>query len=113
MWLLDVNVPKKIAHVLGEFGIDAQTAESRGWSDLTNGELIEAAAGAGFLCVLTRDRLFGESAARSLRRFPEICVVLIAIPQLRGEQFLEQFRLAWAKTPIRPVPGAFVRWPSV
>ena len=44
MWLLDVNVPRKTAAVLGAFGVQAVTAESRGWRGLTNGELVEAAA---------------------------------------------------------------------
>jgi hypothetical protein len=50
---------------------------------LTNGILVEAAANAGFNCILTRDRLFGESAARALKRFPGFSVVLVTIPQLR------------------------------
>ena len=41
MWLLDVNMPMKVLAVLGAFGIEAQTAESRGWNNLTNGELVE------------------------------------------------------------------------
>jgi len=32
MWLLDVNMPRKIAMVLGDFGISAQSAEMRGWN---------------------------------------------------------------------------------
>jgi predicted nuclease of predicted toxin-antitoxin system len=112
MWLLDVNMPKKVAGLLDEFGIDAQTAESRGWNDLTNGELVEAAAHAGFSAVLTRDRLFSESAARSLGRFPHLGVVLVRIPQLRGAQFLGEFRRAWKQNPIRTVPGALVLWPK-
>jgi predicted nuclease of predicted toxin-antitoxin system len=112
MWLLDVNMPKKIADVLGEFGIEAQAADVRGWKGLTNGVLVEAAVRDGFSCVLTRDRLFSESAARALKRFPSFCVVLVAIPQLRGPEFLEQFRLAWNRSPIRPAAGALVRWPS-
>jgi len=112
MWLLDVNMPKKAIAVLADLGITAHTAESRGWNGLTNVELVEAAAGAGFSCVLTRDRLFSESAARALQNFPRFCVVLVTIPQLRGPQFLEQFRLAWARSPILPVPGKVIRWPS-
>lgn len=100
MSLLDVNLPKKFGQLLGEFGIDAHNADDRGWSNLTNGALVESAVRAGFACLLTRDRLFGESAARTLRRFPEFCVVLVMIPQLRGPEFLEQFRGAWARNPI-------------
>jgi len=112
MWLLDVNMPKKAIAVLADFDTTAHTAESRGWNGLTNGELVEAAARAGFSCLLTRDRLFSESAARALQSFPRFCVVLVTIPQLRGPRFLDQFRLAWARSPILPVPGKVIRWPS-
>jgi predicted nuclease of predicted toxin-antitoxin system len=95
MWLLDVNMPKKVGPILGEFGIEAHSADDKGWGALTNGALVEAASLAGYHCVLTRDRLFSESAARVLKRFPEFCVVLVTIPQLRGSEFLKQFRDAW------------------
>jgi predicted nuclease of predicted toxin-antitoxin system len=84
MWLLDVNMPKDVASLLGEFGIDAHHAASRGWGALTNGVLVETASAQGFVCVLTRDRLFSESAARALRTFPEFSVVLVTIRQVRG-----------------------------
>jgi hypothetical protein len=51
-------------------------------------------------------------AARALKRFPEFCVVLVTIPQLRGPEFLEQFRGAWAHSPILPVAGQLLRWPA-
>lgn len=112
MWLLDVNMPKKLASVLGEFGIQAHSADDHGWGALSNGALVEAAAHAGFQCVLTRDRLFSESAARTLKRYPGFSVVLVMIPQLRGAEFLEHFRNAWDRDPIQPVAGALVCWPS-
>lgn len=112
MWLLDVNMPKKLASLLGEFGIEAHSADDHGWGALSNGALVEAAAHGGFRCVLTRDRLFGESAARTLKRYPAFSVVLVTIPQLRGAEFLEGFRIAWDRDPIRPLAGALVRWPS-
>jgi predicted nuclease of predicted toxin-antitoxin system len=111
MWLLDVNVPRKLTAFLRESGIAAATAESRGWNHLTNGELVEAAATARFTCILTRDRQFGESAARVLRRSPQFSVVLITIPQLRGPEFLNEFRRAWQRDPIRPLAGTLVCWP--
>ena len=55
MWLLDVNLPKKLSPLLGEFGIDAQCADDRGWGGLTNGALVETAVQSGFQCILTRD----------------------------------------------------------
>ena len=113
MWLLDVNLPKRIAKLLGEFGIEARCADDQGWGGLTNGALVEVAQQAGFRCILTRDRLFSESAARALKQFPEFCVVLVSIPQLRGPAFLEQFRNAWLRNQIRPVPGQLLHWPIV
>ena len=59
-----------------------------------------------------RDRLFSESAARTLKRFPEFCVVLITISQVRGPQFLQQFRNAWDYSPIQLVAGQLLRWPA-
>jgi hypothetical protein len=107
-----VNMPKQARTLLGEFGIIAHAADDRGWGGLTNGALVEAANQAGFRVVLTRDRLFSGSAARALRRFPEFCVVLVTIPQLRGPEFLNQFRDAWSRDPIHPVAGQLLHWPA-
>jgi predicted nuclease of predicted toxin-antitoxin system len=112
MWLLDVNMPKQVRTLLGEFGIVAHAADDRGWGGLTNGALVEAANQAGFRVVLTRDRPFSESAARALRRFPEFCVVLVTIPQLRGPEFLSQFRDAWSRAPRLAVSGQVLHWPA-
>ena len=60
MWLLDVNMPKKIVDVLGEFGIHAQAADAWGWKGLTNGALVEVAVQSGFSCVLTRNGFLGS-----------------------------------------------------
>lgn len=111
MWLLDVNMPLQSADLLRQLGIEAATAQSRGWGGYTNGELVEAAVRAGFTCILTRDRLFSESAARSLERFSSFCVVLVAIPQLRAVEFLVKFREAWERNPIQIVAGTSLIWP--
>jgi len=111
MWLLDANMPRQLVAMLEGYGIKTETALSRGWSDLSNGALLEAAALAGFRCLLTRDRLFGESASRVLKRFPDFSLVLITLPQLRAQLFLEAFRAAWNNGPIVPVPGTMVSWP--
>ena len=42
MWLLDVNMPHKLAVLMAELGIEAQTVLSRGWDTLNNGNLLEA-----------------------------------------------------------------------
>ena len=111
MWLLDVNMPNKLVRLLGEFGIEAQTTHDRDWDTLTNGRLLEAAASAGFLCLLTRDKLFGDFAAKALRQFPYFSVVVVALPQVREQQFLSAFRKAWTSAPILSVPGRMIRWP--
>jgi hypothetical protein len=66
---------------------------------------------AGFVSLLTRDRLFGESASKALKRFPQFSVVLIGIRQVRGADFTASFRDAWMKQPILPVLGTLTRWP--
>jgi hypothetical protein len=48
MWLLDLNMPKQVRELLGEFGIVAHAADDWGWGGLTNGALVEAASQAGF-----------------------------------------------------------------
>ena len=112
MWLLDVNVPQDVCGLLRGFGIESHHTRTRGWHELKNGVLVEAASTNGFDCVLTRDRLFGESAARALQKFPQFAVVLVTIPQTRGAEFLGLFREEWVRTPLRPVPGRLIRWPA-
>jgi hypothetical protein len=78
---------------------------------LSNGKLLEAAVSQGFTCLLTRDRLFAESASSTLRRFPQFEVVVVTLPQLREKAFLDAFRKAWNASPIFAVPGGMVYWP--
>jgi hypothetical protein len=112
MWLLDVNMPRQVVDKLGVLRIEAHAAESRGWGQLGNGQLVEAAIAAGFTCLLTRDRLFGQSAARALKRFPGFCVVVVTIPQLRGPEFIAEFELQWGAAPIKPEAGNLIYWPG-
>jgi hypothetical protein len=62
MWLLDANMDVHLASLLAELGIASETAAAKGWKALSNGQLVAAAVSSGFDCLLTRDRLFGESA---------------------------------------------------
>lgn len=112
MWLLDVNMPRRLTSLLKELGIESATAQSRGWDSISNGKLLEAAADAGFSCLLTRDQLFGESSSRSLKCFPEFAIVLVTLPQLREQAFLDAFRKAWHTRQVRPIPGQITFWPS-
>jgi predicted nuclease of predicted toxin-antitoxin system len=113
MWLLDANMPVKLVRLLKDLGVEADTAVGRGWSGLSNGALVRSAAQAQFRALLTRDRLFGESAARILRRFPDFSIIQVNLPQLRAAQFLAAFEAAWQWSPIVPVPGQTIEWPPL
>src|SRR5687768_16907855 len=110
MWLLDANMDEHLAVVLLEFGIHCDTARNRGWKALSNGDLVAVASAAGFRCLLTRDRLFGESASRALKAFPQFSVV-VDLPQQRWQQYRESFMAVWAASHIQPVPGSLINWP--
>ena len=92
MWLLDVNVPKQLAEVLRGYGVEVETADTRGWAGLVNGSLVEASVAAGFVCVLTRDRLFSESASRALKRF--LYDRVYATDALGGDRRLSMARIS-------------------
>lgn len=109
MWLLDANMDVHLVATLADLGIHSATAVSRGWKALSNGDLVASAS--GFECLLTRDQLFGESAARALRSFPHFAVVLVDLPQQRWQQYRERFLAAWAASPIQPSPGRLTQWP--
>ena len=103
MWLLDANMDLHLVAVLADKGISSDTAESRGWKALTNGDLVAAAVAGGFDCLLTRDQLFGESASKALRSFPQFAVVIVNLPQQTWRQYIDRFISDWTKSPIRPI----------
>jgi hypothetical protein len=111
MWLLDANMDVHLVSFLKDFGIGCDTAGNRGWKALSNGELVTAAVAAGFVCLLTRDQLFGQSASRALKLFPQFAVVVVDIPQQPWNQYRDRFAALWMERPIAPVPGQLVHWP--
>jgi hypothetical protein len=111
VWLLDANIDIQVCDVLFEFGIDCRTAESLGWKELSNGRLVSAAAAKDFSCLLTRDGLFAESAARTLHHFPNFAIVVVGLRQRKRAEYLTQFREAWIRKAIIPVPGITIIWP--
>ncbi|HEV2690849.1 MAG TPA: DUF5615 family PIN-like protein [Bryobacteraceae bacterium] len=113
MWLLDANMDVHLVAELSKFGIQSDTAANRGWKVLSNGELVNAAVAAGFECLLTRDQLFGESAARALRAFPEFGVVVVTLEQQPWAKYRQRFLDAWKSSPIQPSPGRLTHWPSM
>ena len=111
MWLLDANMDVNLVSVLTDFRIACDTAGKRGWKALSNGDLVSAAVDADFRCLLTRDRLFGESASRALKLFPQFAVVVVNVPQRPWPQYREQFLALWGERPIQPVAGQLIQWP--
>ena len=105
MWLLDVNMPVKLVSFLKAHGIDADTTHNRGWDSLSNGVLVETATSSGFIALLTRDRLFAESASRALKRFPRFSVVVVILPQASINSYIESFEREWALEAVSPQPG--------
>src|SRR5258708_31259571 len=112
MWLLDANVPVQLVALLSELGIEADSAVGRGGNTLSNGSLVSVAVQAKFTVLLTRDRLFRESAAGALKLNIEFCIVRITLRQLRAGAFLQAFRTAWQQARIVPVPGRMIEWPE-
>lgn len=112
MRLLDANLPVQLVALLGELGIEADSAVARGWNTLSNGSLVSAAVEAKFSALLTRDRLFGQSAAQVLKVHGEFGIVRVTLPQLRASQFLAAFRAAWQTARIIPAPGRMIEWPA-
>src|SRR5271154_27492 len=112
MWLLDANMDVHLVNALKELGVACDSAGNRNWKTLLNSELVGAAASAGFTCPLTRDRRFGESAARALKAFPGFAVVVVTLPQRNSDKYQRQFLAAWSATPIEPVAGSLIRWPQ-
>lgn len=111
MWLLNANLDIHLIDLLRSLGENCDTAENRGWKSLRNGDLVAAAAQAGFDTLLTRDQLFAESASRAWRVFPAFSVVVVTLPQLPSKRYLEAFTDAWVSSPIQPLPGKILLWP--
>ena len=80
---------------------------------LKNGDLVMAAVADGFVCLLTRDQLFRESASCVLKAFPQFAVVVVNVPQQPWNQYRERFIGLWIQEPIAAVPGRLIHWPQV
>src|SRR5260221_4905660 len=113
MWLLDANMDVHLYSLLRELGISAESAAFRGWKALENGQLVTAAVAAGFECLLTRDGLFGESAAKALKEFSTFAVVVVTVPQQPWPKYKESFLRHWQADPICPLAGRLTTWPHV
>src|SRR5262247_674603 len=97
MWLLDVNLPTALTRLLHTYGVTAETTAARGWRDLTNGALAQAATREGFGVVLTRDRRFGTSARDALAGLSSLAIAIVTLPQAREATYLAAFAAAWQR----------------
>ncbi len=111
MWLLDANVDVHLVSLLMDSGISCDTTAHRGWKTLSNRELVTAAVAAGFICLLTRDQLFGRSASRAQKTFPQFAVVVVNIPQQQWRRYRDRFAAEWAENAITPIAGELIQWP--
>ena len=109
MWLLDVNLPTALTRLLHGYDIVAETTAGRGWRELTNGALAQAASREGFRVLLTRDRRFGASAGSTLETLPELAIVIVTLSQVREAAYLSAFDAAWRRRPIEPVADPYLQ----
>lgn len=111
MLLLDHNLPDQLKDLLATYGLESETAASRGWERLRNGELVAAAHAAGFTTIFKRDTKFAESASKSLKTVPTMALVVIKLPQRSWKLYADAFCKAWNLSPAVPQPGQVVLWP--
>jgi predicted nuclease of predicted toxin-antitoxin system len=99
--LFDHNTPAPLRHWL--VGHEVETAYERGWAELTNGELLEAAEAAGFETMVTTDKGIRYQQNLAARRLALVVIStndwtrirnwqslpVVAIPDLAPGAFLE------------------------
>ena len=73
--LFDQGTPEPLRHLLTQH--EVATAYERGWSQLTNGELLDAADKEGYAVLLTTDSNLKHQQNLELRR---IAIVVLSTP---------------------------------
>ena len=111
-WLLDVNVNRKIIPILKASGIESHSAVNLGWRLLTNGDLISAAVTGGFNVMLTNDVRIMQIGNKSLSNCLDFSIVLLRLPQIPSEKYLQAFEAKWLAAPIEPQRGRLLIWPD-
>lgn len=111
MWLLDHNIPHQLAFVLRDKGVACETAFFKKWHKLHNGDLLQAAIKGGFECILTKDVGFMTSAYSKIKRYNQLAIVVIAMPQARWPIYKKYFLEQWQRHPIEPQKGQVQHWP--
>ena len=86
--LFDQGTPVPLRNHLPQHSVD--TAYERGWSELTNGELLDAAEREGYELLVTTDSSLGHQQNLSGRRLA--VVVLLSASWPRMQQRIEEIR---------------------
>ncbi len=98
--LLDHNMPRQLARLLAEH--EVAIAESLGWAELSNGELLQQAESAGFDCMVTGDRNIAHQQNLTGRK-----IALVVMNSIRRDVILPQSeRVARALRQV--VEGAYI-----
>ena len=79
--LFDQGVPVPLRRELRGHRID--TLSERGWSQLGNGELLDAAEGAGYEVLVTTDQNLKHQQNQARRRLGTVVLLSTAWPKLR------------------------------
>ena len=83
--LFDQGTPEPLRHLLTQH--EVATAYERGWSQLTNGELLDAADKEGYAVLLTTDSNLKHQQNLELRR---IAIVVLSTPSQRANAVVVQ-----------------------
>ncbi len=94
--LFDQGTPVPLRHLLGSHEVD--TAFERGWSELRNGELLDAAEAAGFDVFVTTDQNLKFQQTLSQRSLAVVVLTTTSWPAIRShpERALEAVESAEA-----------------
>lgn len=80
--LFDQGVPAPLRHHLPAHRVE--TAYERGWSDLRNGDLLQAAEAAGFEVFVTTDRSLRHQQNLSDRKLSVVVLLSTSWPRIRA-----------------------------
>ena len=109
--LVDHNLPPAVAKILVKHGFDCSTAAAKGWSALTNGELIQVAVDGGFEGIIAKDIRFHLDGQVVLKKHPKFAIVIVALPQAKKGIYLSAMEERLHTTKLIPVLGKVLVWP--
>lgn len=113
--LIDHNIKPAVFNILRRYGHEAESAGYNNWESLQNGELVKAAADAGFEVILTQDTTFEVDGADGWRMYPSVAIILIdtdALPQKGAAPYLQRFEDALRAESFNISKGDSNKWPK-